>query len=358
VANRTAPEVEALVVEIRQQLAANPWAQVGPAAIAWELAKREVVGEVPSLRTIARILVRHDIDRRPRRQRYEPKGTDYPDPPGLDPNACQQLDLVGPRSLLSGGRFYAVNAVDLGRRKAAGAITTSKSAAATGDALATIWGRLGVPERLQMDNQQGLAGAGRSPGALVRLCLAHGVTPTFIPYSEPWRNGVVEHFNDTFDKRFFRTETYTGIGHLRDRYDQFLTFHNATHRYSALAGATPDQTESDTAFTGRPPDPDVVVPDSFAGLSGPRRVHPADPFRRHPAPARPRVAHARRRRLRIRHRRARHRPPAPRRAPPRRTNRALPLPAAHLLTHAHHPTTRCPVTPLTGPTVPTMCCHP
>ncbi len=86
VANRTAEQVEAAVVEIRQRLVANPWAQVGPAAIAWELTKHDI-DPVPSLRTIARVLVRHDIDRRPRRQRYEPKGTDYPDPPGLDPNA-------------------------------------------------------------------------------------------------------------------------------------------------------------------------------------------------------------------------------------------------------------------------------
>jgi hypothetical protein len=267
VANRTDADLEALVVQTRRRLAENPWAQVGPAAIAWELTKRGVE-EQPSPRTIARILARHDIDRRPRRDRYEPKGTDYPDPPAADPNDCQQADLVGPRYLVGGDRFYAVNAVDLGRRKAAGAIVTSKSATATCDALTSIWGRLGVPDRLQLDNQQALAGAGRSPGHTVRFCLAHGVTPTFIPYSEPWRNGVVEHFNDTFDKQFFRTETFDSVGRVADRYDQFLDFHNANHRYSALAGRTPDQTENDADFAARPPDPDVVVPDGFAGLSG------------------------------------------------------------------------------------------
>lgn len=266
VANRTDEEVEAAVVEVREKLAANPWAQVGPAAIAWELSKRDDVDQVPAPRTIARILVRHDIDRRPRRQRYEPKGTDYPDPPDLDPNDCQQLDLVGPRSLYSGGRFYAVNAVDLGRRKAAGAITTSKSSAATCDAISAIWERLGVPVRLQMDNQQGLAGAGRSPGLLVRFCLAHGVIPRFIPYSEPWRNGVVEHFNDTFDKQFFRTESFDSVARVAERYPEFLDFHNANHRYSALGGRTPDQ--AGAGFVPQLPDLDIDAPAGFAELSG------------------------------------------------------------------------------------------
>lgn len=156
--------------------------------------------------------------------------------------------------------------MDLGRRKAAGAITTSKSAVATCDALEAIWGRLGVPKRLQIDNQQALAGAGRSPGVLVRFCLAQGVTPRFIPYSEPWRNGVVEHFNDTFDKQFFRTETFDTVDQVADRYDQFLDFHNANHRYSALGGRTPNQAGG--GLVPRLPDRGIEVPDGFAGLSG------------------------------------------------------------------------------------------
>lgn len=101
VANRTDADTEALVVKVREDLDANPWAQVGPAAIAWELEKLGV-DDPPSLRTISRILVRHDLPRRPRRNRYEPKGTDYPAPPDLQPNACQQADLVGPATCTAG----------------------------------------------------------------------------------------------------------------------------------------------------------------------------------------------------------------------------------------------------------------
>ena len=39
-------------------------------------------------------------------------------------------------------------------------------------------------------------------GPLIRLCLHSGVEPWFIPMAEPWRNGVVEKFNDHYHQRF------------------------------------------------------------------------------------------------------------------------------------------------------------
>lgn len=266
VANRTDAETEALVLKVRSRLADNPWAQIGASAIAWELTKLGI-GDPPPARTIERILARHDVPRRARRGRYTPKGTPYPAPPAVVPNACQQADTVGPRHLEGGELFYAFNVIDVGSHRAAGQICASKSAEATCTALTAIWDRLGLPDRLQLDNQQALAGAGRQPGQLVRLCLAHHVTPTFIPFAEPWRNGVVEHYNNTFDKKFFRTERFAGITQLIDRYAAFEDFHNATHRYSALKGATPDQAHARAGLCPRLPAA-IDAPTSFAGLAG------------------------------------------------------------------------------------------
>ncbi len=67
------------------------------------------------------------------------------------------------------------------------------------------------------------------------------MTARFIPVREPWRNGVIEHFNDVWDKAFFRTETFTSIDHLRRENTAFVEFHNEHHRYSAHRGATPNQ---------------------------------------------------------------------------------------------------------------------
>jgi transposase len=52
-ANRTPAELEAQVVAVRERLTANPWAQVGADAVAWELEKVGVVP--PPRRTIERM---------------------------------------------------------------------------------------------------------------------------------------------------------------------------------------------------------------------------------------------------------------------------------------------------------------
>jgi putative transposase len=92
-------------------------------------------------------------------------------------------------------------------------------------------------------------------GEVVRVCLHQGATPVFIPPREPWRNGSIEHFNDTFDSHLFRTEHFPAIDRLIARSIEFETFHNANHRYSALRGATPDEYDTRTGFRPRVPIP-------------------------------------------------------------------------------------------------------
>lgn len=179
IANRTDPKLEALVVQVRERLQANPWAQVG--AIAWELSKLGL-RPLPELRTIERILARAGVPRRERRSRYAPKGTPYPAQAAYGPNDCQEADLIGPRYLAGGVLFYVLAAVDLGRHAAARELRPSKSDAATAASLILVWGRLGIPARRKLDNW--LLSGGHLP-AVVRLCLALGVVPVFIPFAEP-----------------------------------------------------------------------------------------------------------------------------------------------------------------------------
>jgi len=200
-ANRSAPKLEALILAVRRRLQANPWAQVGATAILWELSKLRL-RELPEPRTIERILARAGVPRRARRERYRPKGTPYPAPPALRPNDCQEADLIGPRHLSGAIPFFVLNVVDLGRHAVACELLASKADRATAEGLLRAWSRLGIPRRLKLDNWL-IAGASTTRLPLtVQLCVALGVTVTFIPFAEPWRNGVVEQFNDTFDKRF------------------------------------------------------------------------------------------------------------------------------------------------------------
>ena len=234
--HRTAAETEALVLAVRGRLGASPWAQVGADAIAWELRKLGV--EPPPMRTIERILARGGATRRSSSRRREPKGVPYPAVAVERPGDLHEADLVGPRHLGGGVRFYALNAIDLASHRCGIEIVPASSDGTVAGALVALWGRLGLPVRLQLDNG-GPFVAPRGLGLLVRLCLHQGVTPRFVPPREPWRNGTVEHFDDTFDKRFLRQERFSSLAHLKERALAFETFHTATTATGQAAGARP-----------------------------------------------------------------------------------------------------------------------
>lgn len=242
--NRTAVEMEALVLAVRERLVANPWAQVGADAISWELEKLGV--ESPPRRTLERIVARAGATRCRSGRRYLPKGVPYPQVAVERPGDLHEADLVGPRHLDGGVRFYALNAIDRGSHRCGIEVVPSISDEQVADALVALWGRLGLPDRLQLDNG-GPFVAPKGLGLIVWVCLQQGVTPRFIPAREPWRNGTVEHFNDTFDKRFFRQERFSSFAHLVERSRDFESFHNANHRYRATNGRTPAESAADSA---------------------------------------------------------------------------------------------------------------
>jgi putative transposase len=253
--NRTTEQVEAQVLAVRKKLAEHPWAQIGAPAIAWELSK--LGAKVPPQRTIERILQRAGATARSRDRRRQPKGVPYPQLHAEQVGDVHEADLVGPRYLAGGVRFYALNAVDIAPRRAASEIVAERSDETVSAALLALWCRLGVPVRLQLDNGGPFIGA-RSLGLVARLCLHNSVTPVFIPAGEPWRNGVIERFNDTWDKRFFRSERFACTADLAERARSFERFHNANHRYAAIRGRTPD--ESAAGVRLRPPRPLAELP--------------------------------------------------------------------------------------------------
>ena len=241
--HRTSAELEALVLAVRERLVANPWAQVGAEAIAWE---RKLAVEPPPRRTVERIVARAGASKsRSGSSRRQPKGLPYPKVAVERPGDLHEADLVGPRHLTAGVRFYALNAIDLASHRCGIEIVPGSSDEQVAEALVSLWERLGLPVRLQLDNG-GPFVAPQGLGLVVRLCLHQGVTPRFVPPSEPWRNGTVEHFNDTFDKRFFRQERFDSLPHLKERACDFETFHNANHRYRSTNGRTPAESAGES----------------------------------------------------------------------------------------------------------------
>jgi putative transposase len=239
VATYTPVEVVEIVKMIRLNLY-NDDLFCGAQAIHWEM---EDIGvkPLPSIRTINRILSRHELTHR-RTGKYEAKGTAYPKLPELRPNQTHQADLVGPCYLKGPVRFYSLNVVDTATVRCGLYPSLSKAGQSIIDGLWAIWLRLGIPNNVQIDNAMTFFGSPTHPrgmGPLIRLCLHHSVEPWFIPMAEPWRNGMIENFNDRYQQMFLKKNVMATEEELKAGSLVFEQHHNIRYRYSKLDGKTP-----------------------------------------------------------------------------------------------------------------------
>ena len=249
---KTAIRVEEIVRTIRLDMY-NQGLFCGAQAIAWRMEELET-GPIPSIRTIGRILVHGDLTYR-RTGRYEPKGIYHPRIEVKEPNEVHQSDFVGPCYLDGGLRFYSLNSVDLlTGRCAIEPVLEGKSETVAG--FWAVWNRLGMPRYQQVDNEMSFYGSPTYPrgmGKLIRLCLLYGVEPIFIPIREPWRNGIVEKFNDHWRQKFLGFEQMVSADQLRQRSLEFEAKHNSRYRYTKLGGRTPAETLAATRVQMRFP---------------------------------------------------------------------------------------------------------
>jgi len=129
--------------------------------------------------------------------------------------------------------------------------------------LMRCWKSVGMPDFLQLDNELSFRGSNRYPrsfGLVLKLCLFYGIQPVFIPIGEPWRNGVIEHFNDTYNDKFFRRQWFPSYGVLKRQSKNFQRFHNRHHRYSCLKGKTPMEVIQQGNYTPMTLGPNTKLP--------------------------------------------------------------------------------------------------
>ena len=236
--SRTSEELEEIVKYVRLELY-NHGEFCGAQAIRWRLEEQQVQ-PLPCLRTISRILARHGLTHR-RTGRYEPKGKLYPALDAPHPGSVHESDFVGPCYLHTPIRFYTLNTIDLATGRC-GAEPVLRGKDTVVEALWATWLRLGLPKYLQVDNDAVFYGSHKHPrgmGKLIRLCLPLGIEPCFIPLAEPWRNGVVEKFNDHWRQKFLNKVDMESEDDLKRESLAFEQRHNHQYRYSKLNGKTP-----------------------------------------------------------------------------------------------------------------------
>lgn len=250
---RLSQELAAIVALVRLSLY-NRGLFCGAQAIRWELEELGV-SPLPSLRTISRLLARHELTHR-RTGRYEPTGKPYPALRAGQPGEVYQTDFVGPCYLTGPVRFYSLHTVDLATRRCAVEPLRQRDGQHTVDALWATWSRLGLPQHQQVDNELVFYGSPAHPrgmGPLIRLCLPLGIEPWFIPPGEPWRNGVVEKFNDHWRQKFLARIPMHSAEELIRESQRFEQRHNSHYRYSPLGGKTPAAALATSGITLRFP---------------------------------------------------------------------------------------------------------
>lgn len=232
--------MEQAVVETRKFLEKELYAQIGALNISWRLKQQGI--NPPPIPTINKILKRNNLIHK--RTKYQPKGVNYPTVEVTKSNHLHEFDVIGPRYLKTDGRFYSANIIDAYDRRCSVNPTRRQTRIDITNALIRCWQTLGIPTYLQMDNNLPRRGSNRYPhsfGLVIRLCLTLGIQPLFIPIKEPWRNGIIERFQDVFDKMFFRAQYFESFAHLLQQAKGFEVFHNQNHRYSTLEGKTPKE---------------------------------------------------------------------------------------------------------------------
>lgn len=230
--------MEQTVIDTRKDLEKELYAQIGAFNISWHLNQQGIAP--PPIPTINKILKRNKLIRK--RTKYQPKGVNYPNPKITKSNDLHQMDALGPRYLKDDGRFYSINIIDAFDRRCNVNPMRRKTRIDVISALIRCWQTMGIPKYLQMDNTLATQGSHLHPhsfGIVIRLSLKLGIEPIFIPIKEPWRNGVIERFQNVFDKMFFRSQFFKNFTQVIKQAQGFESFHDKNHRYSTIGGKTP-----------------------------------------------------------------------------------------------------------------------
>lgn len=262
-ARRVPATFERVVLRTHARLTSprHPLGFYGAEAIFHELADLGV-SPLYSIRTIHRILARHQRVTRTRRDRSR-RGPSLPTPAACRRNEVHQLDFIVGHYLGARRPVVVLNRKDMATGLVSGTEEPDRRAQRVLAFLTRDWRRHGRPRFLQMDNDMSLTGGRfhrRSLGQLIRFCLACRVIPVFPPERQPAANAQVERYNGLWQVKVWQRYRFRTLRHLRARSQAFQTAYN-------------------TYLTRR-----LIRQGQQARLNGPRRMVPL-PFRvSHPLP--------------------------------------------------------------------------
>src|SRR5439155_19552872 len=197
---RTAPEIEAAVLDLRRRLREDSdLGYYGAEAIHEEMARRRI-RPLPSVRTINRILHRSGaFDARHRTRRPAPPPGWYLPDVAAGRAGLDSFDIVEGLVIKDGPQVEVLNGVSVhGGLVVSWPIVSPVTAAMTVTSLTEHWREVGLPGYAQFDNDMIFHGTHRYADALgrvIRLCLSLGVVPVLVPPRETGFQAMIESYN-------------------------------------------------------------------------------------------------------------------------------------------------------------------
>lgn len=207
-------QIEQKILAVRKKLQAEKYAQIGAISIQYEFFSQGKA--IPAVWTINRVLKAHGLVKK-KSSGYKSKNLPYP---GTKYISVHQMDFVGPRYIKGFGRIYSLNIIDTETHFVHINAISGKSVKYVIPSVVRFWKQYGFPDYLQMDNELSFRGSNKYPrsfGKLIRFALSQDVSVIFIPVSEPWRNGIIEQFNDKFDKYFYRKNVFADLEDMKKK---------------------------------------------------------------------------------------------------------------------------------------------
>jgi putative transposase len=223
---RTDAAVEELIVKTRGELAKGDLGALGAEAI-----RQALVGQgaanVPSLRTINRVLGRRGVlDGKKRTRRPPPpRGWYLPDLAAAEVE-LDSIDIVEGLVIKGGPQVEVLNAVSLhGGLTASWPVESPVTSELTVQSLVGHWRAVGLPGYAQFDNDMIFHGTHRYPDALgrvLRLCLSLGVVPVLVPPRETGFQAMIESYNGWWQAKVWSRFEHKDLGDLQGHSHRYV----------------------------------------------------------------------------------------------------------------------------------------
>lgn len=225
--NRMPSEVELAVLDCRHRLAAtSALGFYGAQCIAETLRAEVTLRQLPSVRTIGRILQRHGVlDGRRRLRRPAPPPGWYVPALHLRQAEVDAFDVIEGLVIEGRGEIEVLTGKALWGPAAVAWPMPGVTAHTVLERVLPYWRQQGLPHFAQFDNDTRFQGGHNHPnvlGRVVRVCLSLGITPIFVPPREHGFQAVIEHFNGLWQAKVWQRFHHADLAMVQRRSEQFL----------------------------------------------------------------------------------------------------------------------------------------